>query len=250
MKKILFSLGFLGVTFIAIILFLSLHLAPVAAPKISGSQAKSDNPAVKVFNKSELSNTDPASIWVVVNKKHPLSPKDYVPADLVFPNIPLRVPGNESMQVRRETASALEAMFAAAKEEDLSLMLSSGYRSYKYQVNLYNGYVQSQGQAVADTQSARPGFSEHQTGLAADIEPASRKCEVEDCFAETPEGQWLKTNAYKYGFILRYQNDDQSVTGYKGESWHYRYVGLKLSNELMRASVTTLEAFFGVPGGD
>jgi len=133
----------------------------------SSSGSAATNPSG--FNKQQYSLTDPASIWVVVNKQHPLNPKDYTPADLVVPNVPLRVPGNESMQLREVTATAMEQMFADAKTQGINLMLSSGYRSYAYQVNLYGGYVNTEGRAVADTQSARPGYSEHQTGFAADI---------------------------------------------------------------------------------
>jgi D-alanyl-D-alanine carboxypeptidase len=126
-------------------------------------------------------------------------------------------------------------------------MLSSGYRSYDYQVGLYNGYVKSQGQATADTQSARPGYSEHQTGLAVDIEPASKKCELDACFADTPEGKWLVANAYKYGFILRYTQDKTAVTGYAYEPWHFRYVGTPLATEMHNQNVATLEEFFNLP---
>jgi D-alanyl-D-alanine carboxypeptidase len=201
------------------------------------------------FDKKQYSLTDPKSIWVIVNKPHGLDPLDYAPSDLTVPSVPLRVPGNESMQVRKVTASALEQLFAGAKSAGLNLMLASGYRSYAYQVGLYNGYVQSQGQAAADTTSARPGHSEHQTGLAADIEPAAKSCELDACFGATPEGKWLAANAYKYGFIIRYTEDKVSITGYEYEPWHVRYVGIPLAAELHNTHVETLEEFFGVSGG-
>jgi zinc D-Ala-D-Ala carboxypeptidase len=201
------------------------------------------------FNKQQYSVTDPASIWVIVNKKHPLNPLSYAPSDLVFPNVPLRVPGNESMQVRQVTAQALEQMFAAAKSQGVVLKLSSGYRSYSYQVNLYNGYIRSDGQAQADQESARPGYSEHQTGLAVDLEPTTRSCELQICFADTPEGKWLYANAYKYGFILRYTTANQPITGYEGEPWHFRYVGSGLADQMHRDKIDSLEQFFNVSGG-
>ena len=201
------------------------------------------------FDKSILSKTNPSSIWVVVNKQHPLMPKTYIPDDLVTPSLPLRVPGNETMQLRSAPAKALEAMFAAAKTNNLNLMIASGYRSHNYQVSLYGGYVSSLGQSQADIQSARPGFSEHQTGLAVDIEPLSKNCELAQCFAQTPEGQWLVANAYKYGFILRYTDATTMVTGYEGEPWHYRYVGVELATELHTTNVVTLEQFFAINGG-
>ena len=225
------------------------------APSISKTGSPAQPPTTNQtfttpsFDKTKYSLTDPASIWVVVNKQHPLDPKSYTPTDLVVPDIPLRVPGNESMQVRKATATALEAMFAAAKTDGLSLMLSSGYRSYNYQVDLYGGYVKTQGQATADTQSARPGFSEHQTGLAADLEPTSKTCELDVCFKDTPEGAWVAANAYKYGFIIRYTSDKTAVTGYEFEPWHVRYIGTELATELHNTNVETLEEFFGVTGG-
>ncbi len=202
-----------------------------------------------VFDKQQYSNTDPSSIWVVVNKKHALDPVNYKPSDLVVPSVALRVPGNESMQLRAATATALQKMFADAKLANLNLKLASGYRSYVYQVNLYDGYVKSMGQAKADKTSARPGHSEHQTGLAADIEPASNKCELDACFANTPEGKWLAANAYKYGFLLRYPADKVAVTGYDSEPWHFRYIGDKLAAEMHKTGVTTLEEFFDIQGG-
>ncbi len=219
------------------------------APAQKKSSTQSDQPAGQTFNKSQHSTTDPASIWVVVNKQHALNPKEYVPSDLVLPKVSLRVPGNESMQVRTATASALEAMFSGAKQQGTPLMLASGYRSYNYQVSLYGGYVKTQGQAEADKQSARPGYSEHQTGLAADVEPLDRTCEVENCFKDTPAGKWVAANAYKYGFIIRYASDKETVTGYEYEPWHVRYIGIPLATELHKQGIETLEEFFGISGG-
>jgi D-alanyl-D-alanine carboxypeptidase len=164
--------------------------AVIVSSSTKTTKASQTTPApVSGFNKNQYPLDDPASIWVVVNKQRALNPVNYTPANLTVPKVPLRVPGNESMQVAQPTATALETMFAAAKADGINLMVSSGYRSYTYQVGLYNGYVKSQGQATADTQSARPGHSEHQTGWAADLEPVSRKCELQQCFADTPEGK-------------------------------------------------------------
>lgn len=199
------------------------------------------------FNKKQHSLTDPTSIWVIVNKKTPLNPQDYVPDDLVTPDLPLRVPGNVSMQMRQVTADALTKLFAAAAADGAPMMVSSGYRPYTYQVTLYNGYVKTQGQAVADTQSARPGYSEHQTGLAVDVEPKDQTCDVDECFADTPAGKWVAANAYKYGFVIRYPKGDDAITGYTYEPWHLRYVGVDLATEMHTEGVSTLERFFGLP---
>ncbi|HVS58880.1 MAG TPA: D-alanyl-D-alanine carboxypeptidase family protein [Candidatus Saccharimonadales bacterium] len=211
------------------------------------TQAASTQPPKPSFDKTQYSLTDPNSIWVIVNKKNPLKPKTYVPNDLIFPTVPTRVPGNVSMQMRKVAGTALETMFAGAKKDGINLMLSSGYRPYTFQQVLYNNYVASSGVAAADTFSARPGYSEHQTGLAADIEPLSEKCDVDQCFANLPEGKWLAANAYKYGFVIRYPKGKDSVTGYEYEPWHVRYVGVEAATEMQKEDVVTLETFFGLP---
>jgi D-alanyl-D-alanine carboxypeptidase len=199
------------------------------------------------FNKSQYSLNDPSSLWVVVNKQRVLTPQSFVPPNLVFADVPLRVPGNESMQIRGDVAQPIKTMFAAAKADGVPLMFSSGYRSYTYQVGLYNSYVVKSGEAGADTFSARPGHSEHQTGLAFDVEPLDQHCDVDQCFADTPQGKWIAAHAYEYGFLLRYPADKVSVTGYNYEPWHLRYVGKPLASELHKEHVGTLEEFFGLP---
>lgn len=201
------------------------------------------------FDKHQYSLTDPASIWVIVNKQHPLNPLSYVPPDLTVPNVPLRSPGQDNMQMRAATASALSQLFAGAKKDGINLEVASGYRSYTYQQTVYGGYVQSSGQTKADEESARPGYSEHQTGLAVDIASADNSCTLEACFGTTPAGQWLAANAYQYGFILRYPADKVAVTGYEYEPWHFRYVGTALSQQMHKDHIETLEEFFGVKGG-
>lgn len=211
------------------------------APKDSTKQS------VTPFDKSAQSINDPASTWVIVNKRRPLEPKTYAPTDLVAPNVKLRLtPRDQEMQMRQETAKAVEELFAGAKQEGMELMVASAYRGYIFQENLYKRYVAQQGQAGADTQSARPGHSEHQTGLAVDLEPASGECEIEQCFADTAEGKWVAANAYKYGFVLRYHEDKDSITGYMYEPWHLRYVGKPLAEEVHKQGDPTLEEFFGL----
>ncbi len=198
------------------------------------------------FNKTQHSLDDPASIWVVVNKTRPLNPKNFTPANLMFPNVPLRVPGNESMRIRADVAPAIKELFDGATAAGHSLMFSSGFRSYNYQVSLYGGYVNSMGQASADTQSARPGYSEHQTGLAFDV-CTRTGCKLEQAFGATETGKWVAAHAHEYGFILRYPEGKTDVTGYTYEPWHLRYVGKDLSNEMHKQGIQTLEEFFGLP---
>ncbi|HEY4161057.1 MAG TPA: M15 family metallopeptidase [Candidatus Saccharimonadales bacterium] len=201
------------------------------------------------FNKKQYSLTDPTSIWVIANKQHPLNPVTYTPPDLTVPNVPLAQPGADNMQMRTVTATAIEKLFTAAKQAGVNLEVVSAYRSYTYQQTVYNRYVTGSGQAAADQESARPGYSEHQTGLAVDIGAVSGNCELSQCFGTTPEGEWLAANAYKYGFLLRYPADKVAVTGYEYEPWHFRYIGTDLSGELQKDHAQTLEEFFGVSGG-
>jgi D-alanyl-D-alanine carboxypeptidase len=202
--------------------------------------APSSAPQAPSFNKQKYSTQLPSSLWVVTNKKHPLNPKDYAPSDLT--------PVGNGQYLRAAAAKALTQMLQAARQAGYSVTAASGYRSYGTQVAVYNDEVRAYGQAVADSESARPGYSEHQTGWAIDL--ASGGCSIEDCFGQTPGGRWVTQNAYRYGFILRYPADGQAITGYRTETWHFRYVGAELSQQMHQQGITTLEAFFDISGGD
>ena len=128
-------------------------------------------------------------------------------------------------------------MSNAAKKDGLHIYNVSGYRSYNTQKSLYNGYVSRNGQAKADTFSARAGTSEHQTGLATDVNSVS------DSFANTKEYKWLINNSYKYGFILRYPKGKEFITGYKYEPWHYRYVGKDVAKIIHEKNITYEEYY-------
>lgn len=223
--------------------------SPETSPNIPSarptpSSTPSATPTVPQFNRSALSIDDPTSLWVIVDKLRPLVPADFVPPDLVDTPVPhLNPPG-----LRAEAASAMVAMFAAARAEGAGgMQLQSAYRSYATQVTVYHRYVASAGKAAADRQSARPGFSEHQSGLAADISAVPLTCALSACFGQTPQGMWLVGNAYRFGFLLRYPADKVAVTGYMYEPWHFRYVGVSLATEMHAEGVTTLEEFFGLP---
>ena len=126
-----------------------------------------------------------------------------------------------------------------AAADGLDIYLSSGFRSYDYQSEIYYGYVDTYGQASADTFSARPGYSEHQSGLAIDVNI------IDDSFIGTPEAQWIEEHCYEYGFILRYPQGKQDITGYKYEPWHIRYVGTDLSYPIYESGLT-VEEYFGI----
>ncbi|GAB3039752.1 hypothetical protein GCM10027052_20230 [Parafrigoribacterium mesophilum] len=195
------------------------------------------------FDLSRFSIDDPASIWVVVNKLRPLQPADYQPS-----LVPAAVRHVYAPLMRPEAAAALERMFQAGAAEGAGEMqVQNSYRSYATQVAVHNRQVAQYGTAAADAQSARPGYSEHQTGYALDIATVPNVCAVQECFGATPQGRWLAANAYRFGFILRYPQGKQAVTGYIFEPWHFRYVGVELATEMHRTGVTTLEEFFDLP---
>ena len=127
----------------------------------------------------------------------------------------------------------------AAAQQGLNIYLSSGFRSYSDQNWIYNNYCARDGQAAADTYSARPGYSEHQSGLAIDVN------QIDDSFIGTPEAIWLENHCHEYGFILRYPQGKQDITGYQYESWHIRYVGTDLSYAIHNSGLT-LEEYFGI----
>ena len=199
------------------------------------------------FDKNMFKLDQPGSPWWVVNKKRPL-PAGYAPSDLAVPNVKLRLNASaEQMQYSQAASPALKEMFDAAAGEGIILVFGSGYRSETLQRQFYNQYVAQDGQAAADRYSARPGTSEHQTGLSFDATANDGTCHLEICFADTPEGTWLAAKAHTYGFIIRYPEGKEDVTGYQYEPWHMRYVGKELAGEMHRTGVQTLEEFFDLP---
>lgn len=165
-------------------------------------------------------------LLVVANKKYAL-PIGYRPPDLTVPKVRFSYAGTlEQSYLRASAARGLEAMFNAADKEGIELFAVSGFRSGERQKTLYDGYVARDGQKAADTYSARPGHSEHQTGLAMDISARSVGNGLTQALGNTKEGKWIAANAPKYGFILRYGPGMQSRTGYMYEPWHIRYVGV------------------------
>ncbi|MET4541067.1 D-alanyl-D-alanine carboxypeptidase [Arthrobacter bambusae] len=218
-------------------------VAPGTAAPSPSATPSSAAPSSAVASQHSL--TDPASPWVIVNKHRPLSPQDFVPADLVQPNIRLAVSGEASL-LNSTTAAAAAKMFGAAATEGIIMALASGYRSYSTQVATYGGYVASTGQAAADRASARPGHSEHQTGWSFDIADGSGACSFQPCFAEQPAAVWAKANAHKLGFVVRYPWMFHDITGYFYESWHLRYIGVEAASDMVARGIVTLEEYFGL----
>ncbi len=177
-------------------------------------------------------------LLIIVNKYHKL-PSDYEPELVEMDSKYV----NWGTRYMHPTAyEHLVEMIEDAKEDGIKLFSVSPYRSYKTQEDTYNGYVAKDGVEKTDTYSARPGYSEHQTGLAVDLNTTDENAHFED----SKEGIWLKENAYKYGFILRYPEDKVYITGYIFEPWHYRYVGTEVAKYINENQITFDEyyAFF------
>lgn len=212
---------------------------------IGGMSAFKNWTTTKHHSEDNFPIDEASSIWVVVNKGRQL-PSDYVPKDLVVPDTALADPAMaENMHLRAIAADSLKQLFRGASSDGYELMLVSGYRSYDTQVSVYNGYTKTIGQEEADRSSARPGFSEHQTGLAADVDSVDRGCLLMQCFGDKPAGKWLVANAYKYGFIVRYPKGKSNLTGYEYEPWHLRYIGKSLAQKLNQSG-QTMEQYFSL----
>ena len=181
-------------------------------------------------NESDL-NKD---ILVLVNKYYYL-PDGYNPSDLVTLTSKYNTGVNSKM--REDAANAFMEMSDAATLDNIIIKNASAFRSYEYQVDLYNKYIERDGKKAADTYSARPGFSEHQTGLCTDIN------QIDSGFESTDAFKWLDKNAYKYGFILRFPKDKEDITGYEYESWHWRYVGKEAAKVINNENITFEEYY-------
>ncbi|SNZ14416.1 D-Ala-D-Ala carboxypeptidase. Metallo peptidase. MEROPS family M15B [Terribacillus aidingensis] len=186
---------------------------------------------------------NPDSIEVVVNKTRQF-PDGWAPKDLVEPDVPFYFNEHlEKRKMRKEAAAALEELFAASQKDGMELVAASGYRSESRQKQIYEDNVSAQGQEETDKVSARPGRSEHQSGLAIDLTSAEMALALEETFINTDEGKWLADHAYAYGFIVRYPKGKTDITGYSYEPWHIRYVGKDLAKQIHEEGVTLEEHF-------
>lgn len=184
-------------------------------------------------------NEDPTHI--LINKKNAVS-REFIPPDLVVPNVSFTFSGfHEKKQLSRIAATALEELFANAKKEGIELYAISGYRSYQRQEQIFANNVKQKGEVEANKVSARPGESEHQSGLVMDVSAKSAGFSLVESFGETKEGKWLAANAYKYGFIIRYPKGKEHITGYIYEPWHIRYVGKELAEYIYTNDLTLEE---------
>lgn len=184
---------------------------------------------------------NPYDVLALINKDHAL-PNDYIPPDLIIPDV--RFPFTEELpkkQLRKVAAQALEELFAAADEAGLDLFAQSGYRSYERQDAIFASNVQQHGEDVANTFSARPGQSEHQSGLTMDVTSPDVNFQLIAEFGETEEGIWIQEHASDFGFIIRYPKGKEGITKYEYEPWHLRFVGKRAAKEITENRLTLEE---------
>jgi len=255
-KRFIIACGGLAVILITIIVILTVRLyhsgnnAQVADKTVgtttTNQEATTENnfqtTTAEVGNDGvdKTSSTATDSITALVNKNHSIS-ASYIPDDLVT----LDLPSTRDTQLRSVAAEALVKLFDAASSAGLNLYCCSGYRSYETQSELYDWNVSTYGVEGAELVSARPGMSEHQLGLAMDVTSASVDFDLLESFGTTAEGQFLKNNAYKYGFIIRYPQDKTDITGYAYEPWHIRYLGVDVATDIYNSG-KTMEEYYGV----
>ena len=212
----------------------------------AGDSINSSNNSTDTASKSDASNVnssdDKSTESQQTDDKKGSSTGDGVTKTFIpeNPEVPVtEARSNKSLD--KDLMTAFRKMQADATAKGLNIYIASGYRSYDYQVGLYNRYVANDGKAAADTYSSRPGNSEHQTGLCFDLNS------IEDSFQYTSEGKWVNDNCYKYGFCIRFPKGKDAYTGYQYESWHLRYVGTELAEKLYNnGDWISLEEYFGI----
>jgi len=222
-------------------------VSPTIEPAVSPSPSVSPSPTVSPSPSPSPTRdarfigdfNHASSLQVVVNKQRRLSPVTYNPATIrYFTGTPISI---DAYQPLKRMAAAMKAEGAG------TLVLNSGYRSYATQVAIHNQKVAQLGQTAGERLAARPGHSEHQTGLAADVSATGQGCVIQVCFSSTKGGKWLAKNAHRFGFILRYQNGYTFYTGYQFEPWHFRYVGTDVATDMFNRRFKVLERYRGLP---
>jgi len=190
------------------------------------------------------------SEWVVVNKLRPLSPLDFEPQVREIRSSE-SLDNSRGLELRDVAANALEAMASEMLFQGAGQMfVNSAYRSYEYQLELFVDKVDQYGEAEALVRSAKAGHSEHQTGLAVDVSVPAQGCAIMQCFGDTVAGKWIAENSWKFGYIVRYERDTTSITGYTYEPWHLRYVGIEIARTYANNGIHTLEDFWGFPAAE
>lgn len=215
--------------------------APSATPSPAAAPAQAPTPTPEPTAQWDVDSA--ASLQVIVNKLRPMNPAEFAPQ-----LVPVSTENEDGAEVvRPELDAALTEMDAAMRAAiGEGTFVTSSYRSYALQAQYYQNAIDKYGQQAADTTSARPGHSEHQTGLAIDLQSTSRQCRLDHCFGETEAGRWIAEHAWEFGFVVRYPQGADAVTGYAWEPWHLRFVGTDVTTAMREEGVDTLEEFFGL----
>lgn len=185
----------------------------------------------QINREAALKDAEEKGLLILVNKEHPVD-QDYKPDDLA--EIKYYVPDRSetTRYMREEAAEAFHQMVDKAAQDGVELRMTTAYRSYDFQKLLFDNYVAQEGEEQANTFSAKPGQSEHQTGLAVDVSSPSVDYQLSNDYGKTKEGKWIADNAHRFGFILRFPEGKAEITGYQYEPWHLRYVGLIAAKEI------------------
>lgn len=207
---------------------------PTPSPSLSPSPSPS--PSV-IIDPAQFNIDDAASLQVVVNKQRPLNPIEYAPKTA------------KTIKLAPKAAKAYRKLKAALSSNNLgTLCLNSGFRDYDTQKRTH-AYQVARGKQYGydgETVAARPGYSEHQTGLAADVSITSLDCRITN-FGSSEASKWISANAWQFGFVVRYPKGKKKITGYVWEPWHLRFVGLDLATDMKNKGIKTLEEYFSLP---
>ncbi|HZK01285.1 MAG TPA: D-alanyl-D-alanine carboxypeptidase family protein, partial [Anaerovoracaceae bacterium] len=193
-----------------------------------------------VATKAQRQEAREKGLLILINKQNPID-EGYKPDDLS----PIKYYATDRSEagryMRKEAADRFHELVEAADSEGFKIVMTTAYRSYGFQQILWNNYVANEGEAAASRFSAKPGQSEHQSGLAVDVSSPSVNYALTERFGETEEGIWLANNAHEYGFIIRFPKDKENITGYLYEPWHIRYVGQPIAEEIYSKTLTLEE---------
>lgn len=224
------------------------HTAPAESPREEHQQPDGAEtaPEEETSDPEPVSQAswNPDSVHVLVNKQDPLEPLDYEPDDLREVDAPTEF---GEAPLRDDAADAYEELHAAAAADGIELWATTAYRDFGFQQALYEQRFFEDGAKAADRVSARPGHSEHQTGLAVDVaDLEDRECYLRSCFGDSEQGQWLAERAEEFGYIIRYPEGAEEITGFQYEPWHLRYVGEETARDVSERGVT-LEEYWAQP---
>jgi D-alanyl-D-alanine carboxypeptidase len=183
---------------------------------------------------------DKKGLLILINKQNPID-SNYKPDDLTKIKYYAKDRSEAGRYMRKEAADQFHLLAEAAAEEGYELVMTTAYRSYGFQQVLWNNYVANEGEAAASRFSAKPGQSEHQSGLAVDVSSPSVDYALTENFGKTEEGIWLANNAHLFGFIIRFPQDKEDITGYLYEPWHIRYVGEPIASDIFKKGLTLEE---------